>query len=83
MVNPSRVRLGGVVAEGVLGAGSLILMLVTFLPMIFLALGGGSGAAVALALRLLVCILVEPTLGPPDEAPTESTLRAWAETRIA
>jgi hypothetical protein len=43
MVNPPWVRFGGVRAKCVLGAGSLILRPITFLPVAFLALGGGGG----------------------------------------
>jgi hypothetical protein len=82
-VNPLWVRLGGVREEGVLGASSLILMLVAFLPMTFLSLGGGGGAAAALALRLPVHVFVEPALGPQDEATTKPAFGAWAETGIA
>jgi hypothetical protein len=77
------VRLGGVRAEGVLGAVLLILTSVAFLPMAFLALGRGDGAATTSALRLPAHIFARPVLGPLDEAPTESALGAHAETRIA
>jgi hypothetical protein len=50
MVNPPWVQFGGVEAEGVLDAGSLILRHATFLPTTFLALGGGGRVAAALAL---------------------------------
>jgi hypothetical protein len=60
----------------------LILTPVTFLPMTFLALGGGGGAVTTLALRLPVCVVVEPALGPPDATPTKLALRARAERGI-
>jgi hypothetical protein len=53
-----------------------------FLPTTFLAFDGGGGATSALVMRLLTRILVEPALGPPDEALNESALRARAKTGI-
>jgi hypothetical protein len=63
------------------GAGSLILMLVAFFPMTFLALVDGTWEAAAL--RLLVRVLEEPTPERPDAAPVESTLGAHATIGIA
>jgi hypothetical protein len=57
----------------------LILTIVAFLPMTFLALGGGDGAAIALSLRLSVCVLIKLALGPLDEALTKSALGARVE----
>jgi hypothetical protein len=74
------VLFGGVGAEGVLGVGSLILMPFVFLPMTFLALGGGAWAVAALRLPAHVC--EEPAPRLLDAALTESTFRARAETRI-
>jgi hypothetical protein len=49
MVNPPRMRFGGVKAEGAFGAGSLILIPVTFLVTAFLIF---LGTRVAAALHL-------------------------------
>jgi hypothetical protein len=61
IVNSPRVRVGGARAKGLLDAGSLILRLVAFLPMAFLALGG---AAATFTLRLPARIFGAPALGP-------------------
>jgi hypothetical protein len=81
-VNPPWVRLGQVGAECILGASSLILRLIAFLLIAYLALGGGGEAVTTLAL-LPVRVFVDPTLAPLNEALTESALKARAETGIA
>jgi hypothetical protein len=71
----------GVREECIFGVGSLILMVVDFLPMTFLALGGG--ASVAAALHLPVHVFKELAPGLPDAAPTESALGSRVKTRIS
>jgi hypothetical protein len=61
--------------------GSLILIPIAFLPMTSFAFQGRGG--VVAALRLPTRVLGALTLGPRDEAPTESALRAWAKIGIA
>jgi hypothetical protein len=78
MVNPPRAQFGGVRADGILDAGSLIFRPIAFLPTTFLALGGGRGVT-SLALRLPAHVFGVPALGPPNEASTESALKARSE----
>jgi hypothetical protein len=68
-------------SEGVFCAGSLILILIAFLPTTFLAFQDGVGVVVALL--LLVRIKGGPTLASPVEVSAESTLGAQAETGTA
>jgi hypothetical protein len=71
-VHPPWVQLGGVGAEDRLGDGSLILIPDDFLLMTFLALYEEGGVAMSLCFPTQV--LEEPTLGPFDDAPGDSTL---------
>jgi hypothetical protein len=80
-MNPPQVRLGGIGAEGILGAGSLILRPIAFLFTAFLAFRGGAGMVAAL--RLLARVFEDPTLGPLDKAPIESVSGVQAETGTA
>jgi acetyl esterase/lipase len=77
MVNPPRVRFGGVGVGGGLAAWSLMLIPDSFLLVIFLAFLGIGG--VAATLRLLARVLDDPMLGPFDDAPTDSALRVRTE----
>jgi hypothetical protein len=81
MVNLPRVRFGGVKAGEVLGAGSLIWIVVAFLLMTFLAFLGVGGVAATLRLPARVCD--DPTLGPFDDVSTDSALGVWAEIATA
>jgi hypothetical protein len=77
MANPLWVRFEGVGAGEALGKGSLILIPVTFLLITFLSFLGVGG--VAAILHLPTRVLFDPTLGPFDNAPTDSTFGVWAE----
>jgi hypothetical protein len=77
LIKPPQVRLEGVRVNGVLGAGSLILRHVAFLPTTFVAFWGGAG--VAADLRLIAQVFEDPTLGPLDKSPADSVLGVRTE----
>jgi hypothetical protein len=66
-------------AEGILGAGSLILRPIAFLPTTFLTfLDDGAGPAAGL--RLLARVFQDPELETLGEAPIESVLEVQDDT---
>jgi L-alanine-DL-glutamate epimerase-like enolase superfamily enzyme len=81
IVNPPRVRSGGVRAGVFLGAGSLILMPVVFLPTAFFVYQGGVGRAAAL--HLPAHVFEDPALDPPVGVPTEPAPGVWVEMGLA